>query len=259
MSSVNRFAYETPYIVEQYARSDDLYPAEHRIFHLHTQQFHGSVLDIAVGAGRTTRALCSSCERYVGIDCSSRMIASAHRCSPQADLRVMDMRDVPAQFRGSQFDAILISLNSIDCISWEDRCRLLPSLAKLVAPEGVLVFSTHDLADADRQRRFRLRSDLQRSLRQAYRPRSLARFLLRAPPWLLKAWRNRLRTQPLQKSFEDYAYVNDSAEDYGLLLVYVLIARQVDLLKACGFSRVEVMQPWLNSEPTSFRYLVCQH
>lgn len=256
-SSPNRATYERRDVVGQYARSHELYPAEEDIFRRYPQ-FSGGVLDIAMGAGRTTRALLPACERYVGIDLSRTMIASAHEQFPDADLRVMDMREAPERFASHRFDAILISYNSIDYIPWEDRRRLLARLPGILVADGVLAFSTHDLRSASSQRRFHLREDLRNTLHTAYRPRSLAKFLLRAPPTVLKAWRNRLRNRGMERFFGDYAYVNDDAEDYGLLTLYVSTLRQIEMLKAAGFRTVEVLQPWLRGEPAYFNYFACR-
>lgn len=257
-SALNRATYESARIVGQYARFEDLYPAESLILDRFSAQFHHSILDIGIGAGRTTRVLLPQCEHYVGIDYSAPMIDRARSQFPAADLRVLDMRDVVHVFAEQRFDAILISFNAIDCISWDDRCALLAALPRLLTADGVLVFSTHDLADADRQSRFHLRDDLQRTLRSAYRPRSLAKLIRRTPAWLLKALRNRHRNRRLQRYFDGYAYINDAAEDYGLLLTYVGMTKQTELLKSWGFSRLEILQPWLRDEQTSFSYLTCQ-
>jgi len=257
-SALNRATYESARIVGQYASFADLYPAESLILSRFRAQFQRSILDIGIGAGRTTRVLLPQCQRYVGIDYSAPMIARARSQFPAADLRVLDMREVVRVFADQRFDAILISFNTIDCISWDDRCALLAALPRLLTADGVLVFSTHDLADAARQSRFHLRDDLQRTLRQAYRPRSLARLIRRGPGWLIKAWRNRTRNRRLQRYFDGYAYINDAAEDYGLLLTYVGMTKQTELLRSWGFSRLEVLQPWLRDEQTSFSYLTCQ-
>jgi SAM-dependent methyltransferase len=257
-ASPNRAAYETDELIGRYASFDSLFPAEERIFQKFKRQFAGNVLDIAIGGGRTTRALLPLAASYIGLDYSEGMVQAARKAFPGADLRVMDMRDVAREFEGRRFDAILISFNSIDLISWEDRCALLRSLPALLADDGVFVFSVHDLADVGRQRGFRLRPDLQQSWRTAYKPRSLARLLLRAPPWLLKAWRNRRRLRHLEKTFDGYAYVNDTDGNYGMVHVYVEVSKQIEVLKACGFSRIEVSQPWLLNEVAYFTYFDCQ-
>src|SRR5262245_39889139 len=135
-SALNRVTYESARIVGQYANFEDLYPAESLILSRFSEQFHKSILDIGVGAGRTTRVLLPQCERYVGIDYSAPMINQSRARFPGADLRVMDMRELPRTFANERFDAILISFNAIDCISWDDRCALLAALPGLLTPDG---------------------------------------------------------------------------------------------------------------------------
>ena len=163
--AINRETYVKPRVVRSYLRSTELYPAEKHIFSRHERQFSGDVLDIAIGAGRTTEALLPRAASYVGLDFSPAMIEAASRRFPEAQLHCADMRAVPAMFADRRFDAILISFNGIDYISWEDRNALLRSLRFLLRPAGVLVFSTHDLQQARQARGFRVRADLKPRLR----------------------------------------------------------------------------------------------
>src|SRR5882757_1417127 len=126
--SANLATYLNRRVVKNYTRSLELFPAEQRIIDLHATQFAGDVLDIAIGAGRTTRVLLPLANSYVGVDFAPGMIESAKAQFPQAQLRCIDMRAVPRLFRPASFDAILISFNGIDYISWEDRNTLLRSL-----------------------------------------------------------------------------------------------------------------------------------
>jgi SAM-dependent methyltransferase len=256
--SPNRATYESAKFVGVYASFEDLFPAEAKIFTDFSTQFGGRVLDIAVGGGRTTRALISRAKHYSGLDYSAGMVRVTQAAFPQAELRQLDMREVPKVYAGQQFDAILISFNGIDYISWEDRCALLKALPSLLAPNGVFVFSVHDLANADAQRGFHLRPDFRETLRTVYKPRSLMRLAIRMPPWFLRAWGNRVRNRHLEKDFDGYSYLNDSGEDFGLLTTYVSMAKQTEVLKSCGYTKIQILQPWLKSEQAYFNYFTCQ-
>ena len=256
--SLNHATYQKAEFVERYRKAQDLFPAEEKIFHDCKRQFGGNVLDIAIGMGRTTRALLGRAKRYVGLDFSRVMADAARGIFPAADIRTLDMRDVPREFAADRFDAILISYNGLDYISWEDRCVLLKALRPLLSLDGVLVFSTHDLDDSVRASGFHLRPDLAKSWETAYHPRAFARLLLRLPPWLLKAGRNRRRNRRLQKTMDGYSYLNDSGEDYGLITVYVSTPKQIAVLEASGFRNIEVLQPWLRTEQESFNYFICR-
>jgi len=257
-TSLNRSTYQRSEFVERYRKAQELFPSEEKIFRDYDRQFSARVLDIAIGMGRTTRPLATRASRYVGLDFSEVMVHAARKIFPDADLRWLDMREVPREFSGERFDAILISYNGLDYISWEERCALLHALHSLLAPDGVLVFSTHDLADRPRQSGFYLRPDLAETWKVAYRPRAFARLVRRLPSWLIKAVRNRRRNRRLEQAFDGYAYLNDSGEDYGLLTVYVSTPKQIDILRACGYSAIEVHQPWLRPKQEAFNYFVCR-
>ncbi len=210
-----------------------------------------------MGAGRTTRVLAPRAERYVGFDFSAGMVSLAKACFPETDLRQLDMRETPQAFAGQRFDAILISFNGIDYISWEDRNTLLAALREMLSPHGVLAFSTHDLDAVNDNRGFRIRADLRpnwRELRSS--PLTGAKKLASSR----SGWPAQFRTlehRSQNKISDGFAYVNDSGENYGLLTCYVSTARQIAVLEAAGYRNVAMMQPWQTSEQAAFNYFVC--
>lgn len=253
--ATNRKTYTDERIIRSYAGWTECFPAERSIFELYSTQFAGDVLDIAVGAGRTTGVLLPQARSYVGLDYSAGMIAAAKANFPAADLRCGDMRAVPNDFRGRRFDAILISFNGIDYIPWADRNKLLAQLRGLLRPDGALAFSTHDFAMLDAERGFRIRPDLKLD-RQLLRNRPmqyLAR-LVKMPFWSVRAWRKHRRLRSSERIYSGYAYVNDSGENFGLLTTYVSSALQVQILRNAGYANIRIEQPWLRSSPASFNY-----
>ncbi len=260
----NVSTYSSARVVRSYKSSRGLFPAEHEVINRYRSNFTGDVLDIAIGAGRTTEVLAGISQRYVGIDYSEAMVSAASgvvmgRVARRTQLLTLDMRDVPDRFSGQRFDAIFISYNGIDYIPWGDRNVLLRGLRSLLKESGVLVFSTHDLSMQDSERRFKIREDLRidgklvRSL-----PVSAALRLARLPLWLLRALPNRWRNRRLERHFGDYAYVNDMGENYGVVTTYVSREAQIEKLAACGYRHVEVLHPWLNDQYTSFNYFICR-
>lgn len=263
--SSNAATYSTDRVVRNYVRTRGLFPAERAVVKRFLRQFSGNVLDIAVGAGRTTRVLARLSQRYTGIDYSPAMVAAAAESVPEtvaarSNLRELDMREAPRALAGESFDAMMISFNGIDYIPWEDRNRLLAQLRPLLNENGVLVFSTHDLAASDRERGFKLRNDLRvdaQLLRR--RPLSALSRLARLPLWLARALPNRWRNRPLERRYADHAYVNDIGENYGLLTTYVSKEAQVAALEGAGYRDVQVLHPWLRDrEYASFNYFVCR-
>jgi SAM-dependent methyltransferase len=254
----NSATYQNLRVVKSYDGFEELFASEISIFDRFRQQFSGRVLDIAVGGGRTTRALLPNAASYVGFDFSAGMVALAKQFFPQADLRQLDMRDTPREFAGQKFDAILISFNGVDYITWDERNQLLAALRGLLAPGGVLAFSTHDLSTVNENRGFRIREDLRPDWNVlASSPLTFAKRLIKIPIWVARALPNYLRHRPLEKIFDGFAYVNDNGENYGLLTCYVSTARQISVLETCGFENVDVMHPYLSNEPVSFNYFVC--
>jgi SAM-dependent methyltransferase len=257
-ADLNVDTYENSRAVKSYAGFAELFPAEVEIASRYERQFSGAVLDIAVGAGRTTRALLPQAEKYVGFDLSAGMLGLAKTYFPNADLLQLDMRETPEVFAGERFDAILISFNGIDYIPWEDRNALLTALRKMLTRDGVLAFSTHDLEAVNENRVFRIRDDLRPSWRElCSRPFIGAKKLFKLPIWMGRAFWNHLRNRSLEKIYDGFAYINDAGLNYGLLTCYVSTSRQIRVLESAGYRNIAMLQPWLASEPASFNYFVC--
>lgn len=264
LAAANASTYSSSRTVRNYMRSRKLFPAERAIIKRHPDNFAGSVLDVAIGAGRTTSVLTRLSRDYVGIDYSEPMVNAARRvlrpeAEPRSQLYTLDMRDIPDAFSRKRFDAILISYNGIDYIPWESRNKLLRGLRPLLGDTGVLVFSTHDLSMREHERRFRVRDDLRidADLIRRQPLRAVSR-LARLGPWLARVLPNRWRNRRLDRVFGDYAYVNDMGDNYGLVTTYVSRQAQIEQLVDFGYDQVDVLHPWLSHGYTAFNYFVCR-
>lgn len=256
--AINRETYTKSRVVRSYSGFTQLYPAERRIFAEYERQFSGAVLDLAIGTGRTTAALLPRASSYVGLDYSPAMLAAARQAFPRAELYCADMRAVPRLFRERRFDAILISFNGIDYISWEDRNELLRGLRRLLRPRGILVFSTHDLQQAEHARGFRVRSDLRPRWSQLRSdPLGWCAKLVKMPIWALLAWCTHKRNSRSEQLFSGYAYLNDSGENFGLVTVYVAPEVQLEVLTKSGYRTMARLPPWLDARADVFSYFVC--
>jgi SAM-dependent methyltransferase len=102
------------------------------------------VLDLGVGAGRTTSFLAEKAASYVGLDITEAMVSDARRRFPGTDLRVGDARRLD-DFGGGSFDLVVFSHNGIDCLAHDEREPFLRDCHRLLAPGGALLFSTHNL------------------------------------------------------------------------------------------------------------------
>lgn len=260
VDSASTVTYGGAHIARRYQKWTSLYPAEQKVLAHYQKQARGRVLDIAVGAGRTTRHLAPAAAHYIGVDLSDPMISRAQQVFPDTDLRVMDMRNVPDGFSGQNFDLVLISFNSLDYIPWNDRIDLLGRLRMLLSESGVLIVSSHSLEYLERRPvRFRPPSKARPLASQLFSdPMEFAKRSLRLADWLLRAPLNRVRLHPKQARKDGYWLVNDSAENFGLLTYYVSEGEQVRQLRHAGFEVKEVYPAPDGDEDSFFRYVACQ-
>lgn len=104
----------------------------------------GRVLDVGVGAGRTTGLLRDGAAAYVGIDVEPAMVERARARFPGADLRVGDARTL-AGLPDDGFDLVLFSHNGLDALDHDGREQALRAMARVTAPDGRVVFSSLSL------------------------------------------------------------------------------------------------------------------
>lgn len=106
------------------------------------------VLDLGVGTGRTTALLAPAAAIYFGIDSSPEMIELARARHPGADLRVGDAREL-SDLPDGGFDLVVFSFNGIDSVDRAGRVRVLAEAHRVLAPHGLLLFSTLNLDGAN--------------------------------------------------------------------------------------------------------------
>ncbi len=151
--SQNQITYTTKGIVQYYAQLKALQPAEQMLFdRLRPQLPQFRMLDIGVGAGRTTQHFQPVVAEYVGIDDSADMIRACRDRFPQASpttFQVCDARDMSC-FADDSFDLILFSFNGIDYVSHDDRLLVLKEINRIGKPGSIFCFSSHHLQGFDR-------------------------------------------------------------------------------------------------------------
>ncbi len=139
----NRRVFDDAAVVATYTSTIGLSPAERQLVDDHVPP-GASVLDLGVGAGRTTPALTERAGRYVGIDVSPTMIEAARRSFPGVDLRVGDAAEL-GELADGTFDVVLFSYNGIDYLHPDAaRHRCLTEVARVLRPGGRFVYSSHD-------------------------------------------------------------------------------------------------------------------
>jgi ubiquinone/menaquinone biosynthesis C-methylase UbiE len=141
----NQETYTDPGIVRYYAQLTALQPAERTILtllqgHLSTMK----MLDLGVGAGRTTKYFAPLVAEYIGVDYSSEMIAACRQKFPHLVWQVADARNLQ-QFEDNYFDFILFSFNGIDYIPHDDRILVLQEISRIGKAGSYFGFSSHNL------------------------------------------------------------------------------------------------------------------
>ena len=175
-----------------------------------------SVLDIGVGAGRTTPYLSSRFANYLGIDYSAPLVELASRNFPAQQFLVMDATRLQM---AEEFDCIVFSYNGIDYIDTDGRRAALDGITAHLRHEGLLIYSTHNL----HYRRVE---------------RWMNSLLVKEIGWgkpLVRNLPNRLRRFWWQQRLPFSACVNDPGLNFSLLTRYADIAREQAELGSRGY------------------------
>jgi ubiquinone/menaquinone biosynthesis C-methylase UbiE len=104
------------------------------------------MLDLGVGAGRTTIHFAPLVRSYLGLDWSHAMVETclARFDGAPARFELGDARDLE-RFDEAAFDFVLFSFNGLDCVDHDERIATLAGIRRVLAPGGVLCFSSHNL------------------------------------------------------------------------------------------------------------------
>jgi SAM-dependent methyltransferase len=228
IDAVNQTRYASAALPREYARSEGLQAPERVLLALIEEDVRETpMLDLGVGAGRTTRYLRSLSDDYLGVDYSPTMVAACQRRYPDARFAVLDARCL-REFEAEQFGLVMFSFNGLDCIDHRDRMDVLVQVRRILRPGGWFVFSSHN-RDAPVERFH---------LPPLYGSRNPARLAVRAGAWTLaaaRAARNRRRHRHDEYETESYAIRNDQAHEYSLLTYYVRVVDQFAQLREAGF------------------------
>jgi SAM-dependent methyltransferase len=135
--------YNAPAVAEYYAELNYLTPCERLLFEAYLRPGM-AILDLGVGGGRTTAYLSSMAARYVGVDYASEMVAACRKKFPQVEFETENASDL-SRFATSSFDAVVMAFNGMDyVIPDEARFRALREICRVLKPEGILIFSSHN-------------------------------------------------------------------------------------------------------------------
>jgi SAM-dependent methyltransferase len=231
-SSINRSVYQRQETVLEYIEMPkSLFLGEREVIDRIKDEISGTpILDIGVGAGRTTPAMLELNVDYLGIDFSETMIAASRARFPGVRFLQCDARSMEG-LGDNRYGFIWYSFNGLDCVNHEERQRIISQVFGMLKPGGLLFFSSHNLA-ARRQKPWQLR---------LYQWRWKSAAPVKNLILILRGTMNYLRYRPLQFEGEHHAVWTDSGHEFGCLHYYVDPEDQVRRLKGIGFIDIETM------------------
>ncbi|HAX18095.1 MAG TPA: hypothetical protein DCY00_05830 [Actinobacteria bacterium] len=104
-----------------------------------------SMLDMGVGAGRTTKYFLPIVNCYIGADYAPNMIEECRRKFSKRNIfEVVDVRDM-RKFADNMFDFVLFSYNGIDSFNEKSRIVALREIKRVLKNKGFFAFSTHNI------------------------------------------------------------------------------------------------------------------
>ena len=192
------------------------------------------ILDIGVGAGRTTWILRLLSADYIAVDWSPEMVEVCRGERPGLDVREGDARNLSA-FGADSFKLVFFSFNGIDVLGHEDRLRVLNEIHRILKPDGLLLYSTSNKNGG----LYRNRPWDVHERRGLY---YITRFLLRFPSSIPRYWRTYRNWWQRRRYTEDHgawAICTSRAYEFGFVLHWTRPSTEREALNSAGFARCE--------------------
>lgn len=227
--------YESPDIVHYYARRQGLLFGEEALLTAAAHKIKdGRVLDVGVGAGRTTPILKNFHPLlYIGVDYSAGMVEHCRERFPDSEFHVADARSMP-DFPDSSFDFVLFSWNGIDSVDFEGRIAVVREVFRLLAPGGLFAFSSAN------GRNLPPRPWTAAALgAMDINWRKPKQFLYGTAQWLL-GFIHFLRLRSLEVSRDDHSIRVDQAHNFKLVRCLVSPSQQALQLSRAGFIETRI-------------------
>jgi ubiquinone/menaquinone biosynthesis C-methylase UbiE len=141
--AANWAAYRSSEVVNHYVALKALSPCERHVFNSYVTPGM-AVLDLGVGAGRTTPFLSRKASYYFGVDYSEAMIQQCRCKFPKIKFMTADASDL-SPLASHSFDAVVMAFNALDFVlPDEKRLRCLNECRRVLRPNGVFIFSSHN-------------------------------------------------------------------------------------------------------------------
>jgi len=139
--------------------------------------FHGKVLDLGCGCGRTTKYINDLGFDVLGVDIVEEMISKAKNIYPGIKFEAGDACNL--KYKDNEFDVVFFSFNGLDYIYPESkRVAALKEIDRVLKKGGLFIYSSHNpLALLFKFRPgLLLRSLKERKLFSKYKPEKSASF-----------------------------------------------------------------------------------
>lgn len=226
ISGINQLVWSQKNSALEYARESLPFPPEAEvIIRFKKELMEAVVLDIGIGAGRTTNFLSLACSDYVGIDYSREMVAVAKDKFPDLKIYPMDARNL-AGFTDRSFDMVWFSYNGLDYVSHDDRLIILSEVGRVLKKNGIFVFSSHN-RDVKICPAWHVKN-IKFSLNPLRLAKNLGKYFINI------FHSTKLASHEIETN--DYAILNDQAQGYKLLTYYISLSKQLEQLQQAGFA-----------------------
>ncbi|MEI7595845.1 MAG: class I SAM-dependent methyltransferase [Bacteroidota bacterium] len=142
----NKIIYSNKESAEHYSKDKYLLAPEKKMLNFISDKNLDSMLDIGVGAGRTTLHFAKYFKKYTAIDYSESMIEKCKQIFIKSNYAFIqqDARNL-GSFPDNSFDFVMFSFNGIDCVSIDDRALVLNEVKRVLKVGGIFFFSVHNI------------------------------------------------------------------------------------------------------------------
>lgn len=226
----NQQIYESKKVVRNYKGLNKIFPAEKVLLDMIVRKpDKETMLDLGIGAGRTTYHFASIFSKYIGVDFSAGMIeASADRFKERSNAEFIrsDVTSLPP-LSIDKFDLILYSLNGIDYLrNLDERVKLFSKIYALLKNDGVFAFSAHNTKAITRLYTFQWpRRNPYRIITEYIKQKKLRKINGPVSGFLNK----------------DFFQLYDGGEYFRALTSYISPELQLKQLKEAGFKRIQTI------------------
>ncbi len=230
MEAANVAAYEQADLVQKFYRDRVLHKPEQTILdYLRADLKNMRMLDIGVGAGRTTFYFAELVKEYIGIDAASNMIDACKErfanAGKNVSFEVCNVRNMEI-FEDNYFDFILFSYNGLDLLNHAGRLEALREIRRVCKPGGLFYFSSHNLYSIKRTLTVKWSAILEN-------PRAIL--------YLLKLPIIRLLNPSLEKLEKmDYAIIKDGGHRFRIVTYYIKPEKQIEQLTELEFRNIKI-------------------